>query len=94
MAGTVRSSMGPAPPFIEMPERLSEANGTWLDVVTLPVDRALLTMSAKSVPCPPEILTVGRLSARSSSWLPSALRWPRKCTPPEKREVKEPVAGS
>ncbi|CAM5447057.1 hypothetical protein SMICM304S_09451 [Streptomyces microflavus] len=70
------------------------ASGTWERLVTLPVPRSLLTMSAKSVPLPPVILMVGRPMVRSSSLVPSAFLWPVKCTPPEKPELKAPVAGS
>lgn len=86
--------MGVAPPLISIPDSPSVASGTCAAEVTRPLPRSLLTMSAYTVPLPPVMRTVGLLTVRSSSWLPSDFRWPMKRTPPAKPERKAPVAGS
>ncbi len=85
---------GVAPPFMLIPPTPSFAKGTWLWLLTVPVSLALLETSTYSVPPPPLILTVGRLTVMSSSYTPSDFWWPWKVTPPAYEASNAPVPGS
>lgn len=79
---------------MSIPPRSSVASGTCDDVVTLPLNLALLVMSACRMPRPPEIRTVGLLMVRSSSCDPSGLVWPTNRTPPLNPALSAPLSGS